>query len=171
MVWWQLVLSKTLFGKLINISKKVCMGSIPSLYTNRDTNPRLNSMPNDRYPTTAFAAASQSKKYSSFRELCYIKLLWVSTAGDPKALSWKIKSNLIVTITFVIVPKKVVICNSIFWAPLKIEVFPFFLGDVLGSWGPSRAEWDLGQNLSPNNVSFFRIWLDQAKCSSFNGLI
>ena len=31
---------------------------------------------------------------------------------------------------FFLVPKKVELCNSIFGAPLKIEVFPFFLANV-----------------------------------------
>ena len=66
-------------------------------------------------------------------------------------------------------PEKSWITNSIFLAPLKIEVFPFFLEDVWVSWGPSRAEWNLGRNLHQKNVSIFRIWWDHAKCSSFDG--
>ena len=46
-------------------------------------------------------------------------------------------------------PEKSRIINSIFWAILDIEGFPFFLGDVWESWGPSGTVWGLGRNLYP----------------------
>ena len=46
-------------------------------------------------------------------------------------------------------PEKSLITNSIFWAILDIEGFPFFLGDVRGSYGPSGPAWGLGLNLYP----------------------
>ena len=44
-------------------------------------------------------------------------------------------------------PEKSRIINSIFWAILDIEGFPFFLGDVWESWAPSEAACGLGRNL------------------------
>ena len=46
-------------------------------------------------------------------------------------------------------PEKSRITNSIFWAILDIEGFPFFLGNVCGSWAPSGPAWGLGRNLYP----------------------
>ena len=46
-------------------------------------------------------------------------------------------------------PEKSRITNSIFWAILDIEGFPFFLEDVWGSWAPSGPACGLGRNLYP----------------------
>ena len=50
--------------------------------------------------------------------------------------------------------------------------FSHFLGDmfaeVVGIPGPNDTS---DENCTQNNVSFFRIWLDYAKCSCFDGLI
>ena len=40
-----------------------------------------------------------------------------------------------------LIPKKVELCYSNFFDLLKIKVFPFFLGNVWGSWAASWAKW------------------------------
>ena len=62
-------------------------------------------------------------------------------------------------VTFLIVPKKVELCNSIFLAPLKIEVFPFF------SWGHLRKLWAIRGQMGP------RINLMPKKCFVLPDLI
>ena len=53
------------------------------------------------------------------------------------------------TVRLKVHPEKSRIINSIFWAILDIEGFPFFLGDVWGSWGASGPAWGFGRNLYP----------------------
>ncbi len=70
------------------------------------------------------------------------------------------------------IPKKVELCDSIFWALLKIEVFPFFHGNILEIeelYGPNGTDVDIDIKKSSSFLQFWIQW-DPAKRSSFNSL-
>ena len=62
------------------------------------------------------------------------------------------------------------------FVPKKVELLirlfePFWISGVWGSWGASRAAWDLRQNLYPNWIRYFQIQWDHAKRSSFDSFV
>ena len=66
--------------------------------------------------------------------------------------------------------KKVELCNSLFESLEVIGVFPFSLGNKLGSWAARGAAWALGWKSYPRYKRWFYTiwrWLERSRINGF----